>query len=89
MEFNSKITYTYKGKTYTNYLGNYLSDYKGSDDNNNGIGDSPYSIKTGSYPQIIHEPRKNVTGGTITCDQFIDANGKIYTDWIPAIKFFC
>ena len=47
-----------------------------------------YVIKTGSYPQIIHESCKNVTGGTITCDKFIDANGKIYTDWIPAIKLY-
>ena len=45
-----------------------------------------YTIVTGSYPQIIHAPSKEVTGGTITCDKFIDANGKIYTDWIPAIK---
>ncbi len=201
----AEITYTYKGKTYTNYLGNYWSDYKGCDDNNNGIGDSHYSInsdndnyplmepwenyfaptenifdteqsenpypsimgthngtitpssnitvstlytyacvgtgghtesiklynendtliangswngyigdyhnitihnltgeapyvtllknheyryviKTGSYPQIIHAKSKDVTGGTITCDQFIDANGKTYTDWIPAIR---
>ena len=45
-----------------------------------------YVIKTGSYPQIIHAKSKNVTGGTITCDKFIDANGKTYTDWIPAIR---
>jgi parallel beta-helix repeat protein len=44
-----------------------------------------YVIKTGSYPQIIHEPSKEVTGGTITCTQFTDANRKTYTDWIPAI----
>ena len=47
-----------------------------------------YVIKTGSYPQIIHEPSKDVTGGTITCDQFIDANGKTYTGWIPAIRLW-
>jgi len=47
-----------------------------------------YTIITGSYPQIIHEPSKEVTGGTITCTSFIDANGKVYNDWIPAIKFF-
>ena len=48
-----------------------------------------YSIRTGSYPQIIHKHRANVTGGgIITCEEFIDANGKIYYDWIPAIKFF-
>ncbi len=44
-----------------------------------------YSICTGSYPQIIHERTANVTGGTITCSQFTDANGNVYIDWIPAI----
>ena len=44
-----------------------------------------YTIRTGSYPQIIHESPFNATGGTITCDKFIDANGRIYYDWIPAI----
>jgi parallel beta-helix repeat protein len=47
-----------------------------------------YTIITGSYPQIIHEYSKDVTGGTITCDQFIDANGKMYTGWIPAIRLW-
>jgi hypothetical protein len=44
-----------------------------------------YSICTGSYPQIIHERTANVTGGTITCTQFTDANGKVFYNWIPAI----
>jgi hypothetical protein len=35
-----------------------------------------YTIRTGSYPQIIHEPSYNATGGTITCTEFVDANGK-------------
>ena len=47
-----------------------------------------YTIVTGSYPQIIHAPSKDVTGGTITCDKFVDANGRIYYDWIPAIKLW-
>ena len=47
-----------------------------------------YTIVTGSYPQIIHEPSKDVTGGTITCDQFIDANGVVHYDWIPAIRLY-
>ena len=45
-----------------------------------------YTIVTGSYPQIIHATSKEVTGGTITCTSFVDANGKTYTDWIPAIR---
>jgi len=45
-----------------------------------------YEIKTGSYPQIIHESSKKVTGGNITCIEFSDANGYLYTDWIPAIR---
>lgn len=44
-----------------------------------------YTIKTGSYPQILHEHSANVTGGIITCIEFIDVNGKKYTNWIPAI----
>ncbi|HUV79492.1 MAG TPA: CehA/McbA family metallohydrolase [Candidatus Bathyarchaeia archaeon] len=44
-----------------------------------------YTIRTGSYPQIIHAESKNVTGGTITCTSFEDANGKVHTGWIPAI----
>ncbi|HUV03315.1 MAG TPA: right-handed parallel beta-helix repeat-containing protein [Desulfobacteria bacterium] len=44
-----------------------------------------YVIETGSYPQIIHTPGKVVTGGRITCEEFVDVNGKTYTDWIPAI----
>ncbi len=44
-----------------------------------------YSFCTGSYPQIIHERTANVTGGTITCSQFTDANGKVFYNWIPAI----
>jgi hypothetical protein len=47
-----------------------------------------YSIHTGSYPQIIHARTANVTGGTITCTQFTDANGKVFYDWIPAIILF-
>jgi len=45
-----------------------------------------YTIVTGSYPQIIHRKEFNATGGEITCTEFVDANGKVYYDWIPAIK---
>lgn len=46
-----------------------------------------YTIVTGSYPQIIHEKEFSaIEGGNITCTKFTDANGKIYNDWIPAIR---
>ena len=45
-----------------------------------------FTIRTGSYPQIIHESSKVVAGGTINCTEFVDLNGKENCDWIPAIR---
>jgi phage gp45-like len=47
-----------------------------------------YTIRTGSYPQIHHTDGLEVDNGVITCAEFVDANGKIYGNWIPAIMFF-
>jgi len=47
-----------------------------------------YTIITGSYPQIHHTSALQTPGGWINCTEFIDANGKVYKDWIPAIKLF-
>jgi len=49
-----KITYTYGGSTFTNYMGNYWDDYNGSDANGDGIGDTPYIIDSDKdyYPLI-------------------------------------
>jgi len=45
-----------------------------------------YTIRTSSYPQIIHAESKDVTGGRITCSEFVDINGKRHAGWIPAIR---
>jgi parallel beta-helix repeat protein len=41
----SKLIYIYNGAAYTNYTGNYWSDYGEVDNNRDGIGDVPYTIK--------------------------------------------
>ena len=49
-----KITYTYKGKAFTKYLGNYWGDHRGRDVNRDGIRDTSHIIRrviTG-YPII-------------------------------------
>jgi len=45
-----------------------------------------YTIRTGSYPQIIHARELNATGGTITCTEFVDRNGRKHEGGIPAIR---
>lgn len=46
-----------------------------------------YTIKTGSYPQVIHKQNHTTLDGSlVACTKFTDANGKIYYDWVPAIR---
>ncbi len=45
-----------------------------------------YTVRTDTYPLIIHAKEINATGGKITCTEFVDANGESYDNWIPAIK---
>jgi parallel beta-helix repeat protein len=48
-------SYTYLGIQRLSPMGNYWSDYSGSDKNFNGIGDSPNNIKVGANPKSIFE----------------------------------
>jgi len=48
-----------------------------------------YTIRTGSYPQIHHTANLSTHAGFITCSEFMDANGKRYSNWIPAIRLVC
>jgi parallel beta-helix repeat protein len=67
----SKITYTYNGNTYTNYLGNYWNDYTGSDANGDGVGDTPYIIGRDKDDYPLKEPFENYLPGlkgTVTVD---------------------
>jgi len=47
-----------------------------------------YTIRTGSYPQIHHNKTLTVANGEIRCIKFIDVNGRVYYDWIPAFKLY-
>ena len=74
-------------KTWNGYHGDYHGIEFGADAPTLQAGTAyNYTIVTGSYPQIIHNETLTTPDGTINCTEFVDANEKRYTDWIPAIR---
>ncbi|MCK9593516.1 MAG: right-handed parallel beta-helix repeat-containing protein [Methanoregula sp.] len=50
----SQIPYTYQNRTYTRFLGNYWSDYRDTDSNNDGIWDNPNTLGSGiDYAPLV------------------------------------
>jgi len=47
-----------------------------------------YTIRTGSYPQVHHTMELPTANGWINCTKFTDINGRVYYDWIPAIRLY-
>ncbi len=47
-ESPSDLSYVYLGRSFTGRLGNYWSDYRGTDQNSDGIGNTPYLVRSGS-----------------------------------------
>ncbi len=56
-----KLTYTYSGATHEGFMGNYYSDYAGSDSNGTGVGSTP-SAYGDTYPLIQPFERYELAG---------------------------
>ena len=50
------LTYQYNNTTFTSYIGNFWSDYKGLDADGDGLGDTPYVIDSDEDEDEDHHP---------------------------------
>jgi len=70
----SEIEYSYYGNTYQNCIGNYWSNYSGSDANGDGIGDTPYAIdlQEDYYPLMTPSENYDLVPDTTPPEAVID-----------------
>jgi len=67
-------------------LGDTLVPYNSSGDIANGGDLLPLVKPSASSVFATGAGTADAIEGTITCDKFTDVNGKVYTDWILAIR---
>jgi len=65
----SKLSYTYAGKDYIGTLGNYFDQYKGTDADGNGIGDTSYPVGSGTDYAPLIAPIENYGNITVAAPQ--------------------
>ncbi len=65
----SKLSYTYAGKEHIGTLGNYYDQYKSTDADGNGIGDTSYPIGSGTDYSPLISPIENYSNITVAALQ--------------------